>query len=115
MDEFAFGAVAQVDDRARAPRDDVAGLADDHGVADQHALALDLDGVVQGGQAHRRPRDLDRLHEGERVTRPVRPTLTRMSSSLVVASSGRVLVGDRPARRPLTSNPAGAAARPRRL
>ncbi len=34
------------------------------------------------------------------VTRPVRPTLTLMSSSLVCRLLGRVLVGDRPARRP---------------
>ena len=34
------------------------------------------------------------------MTRPVRPTLTRMSSSLVCGLLGRVLVGDRPPRRP---------------
>ena len=40
--ERALGAVARGDDRAEDLGDDVAGLADDDGVADQHALALDL-------------------------------------------------------------------------
>ena len=41
------------DHRAEHLGDDVAGLADDDGVADQHALALDLAGVVQRGQLRR--------------------------------------------------------------
>ena len=65
-DELAFGAVAQVDHRAEHLGDHVAGLADHHGVADQHALAFDLRGVVQGGQADRRPGDAHRVHERER-------------------------------------------------
>src|SRR3954471_431815 len=58
--------VAGGDDRAEHLGDDVAGLADDHGVADEDALALDLAGVVQGGQLDGGAGDLDRFHEGER-------------------------------------------------
>ena len=65
-DELALGAVARRDDRAEHLGDDVAGLADDDGVADQHALALDLRGVVQRGQLHRRAGHLHRLHVRER-------------------------------------------------
>ena len=63
--ELALGAVAGRDDRPEHLRDDVTGLADDDGVADQHALALDLRGVVQRGQLHRGAGDLHRLHVGE--------------------------------------------------
>ena len=66
--ELALGAVARGDDRAEHLGDDVAGLADDDRVADQHALALDLGRVVQGGQLHGRAGDLHRLHVGERAS-----------------------------------------------
>ncbi|MDT5357627.1 MAG: hypothetical protein QOJ56_6159 [Mycobacterium sp.] len=49
-DEFAFGTISQVDDGTQHFGNHVAGLAGHHGVADQHPLALDLGGVVQGGQ-----------------------------------------------------------------
>ena len=61
-DERALGAVAQLDDRADDLGDDVAGLAQDDGVADQHALALDLLRVVQRGHLDGRAGDLHRLH-----------------------------------------------------
>src|SRR5690606_12848464 len=41
-DELALGAVTQLDDGPDDLGDDVAGLAQHHGVADEHALALDL-------------------------------------------------------------------------
>ena len=56
--ELALGAVARGDDRAEHLGDDVAGLADDHRVADQHALALDLATRCAGwpaGRWSRRP------------------------------------------------------------
>ena len=53
VDELALGAVAQIGDRAEHLRDDLAGLAHHHRVADHHTLALDLVLVVQGGHGHR--------------------------------------------------------------
>ena len=97
-------AVAQVDHRAEHLGDDVAGLAQHDGVADQHALAPDLVRVVQGRHARRWSRRQTGSITANGVTRPVRPTLTRMSRSLVVDLLRRVLVRDGPARRP-----AGAA------
>ena len=80
--------------------DHVAGLADDHGVADEHALALHLAGVVQRGQLHRRAGDLHRLHVRERRDPPgaahVDPDVEELGGGLL----RRVLEGDRPARRP---------------
>ena len=80
--------------------DHVPGLADHHGVADQHTLALDLRRVVQRRLADRGAGDLDRLHEGER-----RHPAGAADVDLDVEQFGgrflrRVLVGDRPARRP---------------
>jgi hypothetical protein len=65
-DERALGAVPGGHHGTEHLGDDVAGLADDDRVADEHALARDLRGVVQGGQLHRGAGDLDRLHERER-------------------------------------------------
>ena len=62
-DEGALGPVAQVDDRPDDLGDDVAGLAEHDGVADEHALALDLVGVVQRRLLDGRPGDDDRLHD----------------------------------------------------
>ena len=91
-DELALGAVAQVDDRPEDLGDDVAGLAQHDGVADEHALALDLVRVVQRG--HRStvdPATMTGSMTPNGVTRPVRPTLTWMSRSLVLTSSGGYL------------------------
>ena len=102
-----------VDHRAEHLGDDVAGLADHHGVADQHALALDLGRVVQRRQPDGGPGDLDRFHVGERGdpagAADVDPDVEQLGGGLL----GRVLVGDRPARARGTWRRAGAAA-PRR-
>jgi hypothetical protein len=88
------------DHRPEDLRDDVAGLAQHDHVADEDPLAGHLVGVVQGRLLDGRARHDDRLHDPVGVTRPVRPTLTWMSSSRVLTSSGRELVGDRPPGRP---------------
>ena len=77
-------------------RDHVAGLAQHDHVADQHALARQLVGVVQGGPVHRGPADQDRLHHRERGDPPGAAHV-----DLDVEQPGgdllrRVLVGDRP-------------------
>jgi hypothetical protein len=69
----------------------VADLAQDHHVAYERVLALELVRVVQGGPVHRGAAHLDGFHHCGRVTWPVRPTFTWMSSSLVVTSSGGYL------------------------
>ena len=78
--------------------DDIAGLADDHRVTDQHTLALDFGRVVQGGQPDGGPGDLDRLHVGERGdpsgASDIDPDIEEFGGDLF----RRVLVGDRPAR-----------------
>lgn len=99
-DEFAFGAIAQFDDGSQHLGDHVAGLADHHGVADQHALALDLRGVVQGGLSHRRPGHLHRRHERKRRDPPGAADVHPDVEQLGLRFLGRVLVGDGPARRP---------------
>ncbi len=93
---------AQRQHRAEDLGDHVAGLAQDDRVAGADVLALDLVGVVQ-----RRP--LSTVEPATRVgsitpngvTRPVRPTLTSMSRSLVLTSSGGYLnaIAQRGARR----------------
>ena len=90
-DELALAAVAQVDDRPEDLGDDVTGLAQHHGVADEHALALDLVRVVQGGHSTVEPATTTGSMTPNGVTRPVRPTLTWMSRSLVLTSSGGYL------------------------
>ena len=65
-DERPLGAVAQLDHRAEHLGDDVAGLAQHDGVADQHALGLDDVLVVQRRLAHHAARDARRLHHRER-------------------------------------------------
>ena len=89
-----------VDDGAEDLGDHVAGLADHHRVADEHALALDLRRVVQGGLADGRPGDLDRLHEGERGDPAGAADVDLDVEQLGGRLLRRVLVGDRPARRP---------------
>jgi hypothetical protein len=86
-----LGAVAGLDDRPDDLGDDVAGLAQDHHVTDEHAFAPNLLRVVQRGHAHGRPDTSTGSITPYGVTRPVRPTLTRMSRSLVLTSSGGYL------------------------
>src|SRR5699024_160736 len=64
-DEFGLAAVAKRCDRAEDFGDDVTGLAEGDGVADEHALAFDLVAVVQGGTLHGGAGDGDRFHDGE--------------------------------------------------
>ena len=90
--------------------DDVAGLAQDDGVAGADVLALDLVGVVQGGVLDRRAGDPGRLHHAVR-RHPARaadvdPDLEQLGVDLL----GRVLERDRPARRPRWSSRAAAGA-----
>jgi hypothetical protein len=54
-------------------------------------LALNLGGVVHGGQPHRRSGDPTGVMNANGVTRPMRPTSTRMSSSLVCTTSNGYL------------------------
>ena len=97
--ERALGAVAQLDDRAEHLGDDVAGLAQHDGVADQHALGLDDVLVVQRRLPHDAARDARRLHDRERRRAPGAPDRDDDVEQLRVDLLGRVLVGDRPARR----------------
>src|SRR5208283_3132129 len=94
--ELALGAGAQVGHRPEHLGDHVAGLAQDHHVADEDALALDLVRVVQGGPVYCRPAYPDRLHHGERSdpagTPDVHPDIEQPSGDLL----RRVLVGDSP-------------------
>ena len=62
-DELAqLTALAQRHDGPEDLGDHVSGLAQHHGVADEHALALDLAGVVQGGHRDRRAADQHGFH-----------------------------------------------------
>ncbi len=100
--ERALGAVAQVDDRPDDLGDDVAGLAQHHGVADQHALALDLvlrcagwpcstvEPATRTGSMHAERRDPAGAPD-------VDPDVEQLGGDLL----RRVLERDRPARRPL--------------
>ena len=98
-DELPLGTVAQVDHRPEHLGDDVTGLADHHGVADQHALALDLRGVVQSGQADRRTGDPYRVHERERGDPAGAPDVDPDVTQDRLGLFRRVLVGHRPPRR----------------
>ena len=80
--------------------DDLACLAQDHRVADQDALALDLVLVVQGRAVHGGAADLHRGHHGKRsdASGPADAHLDVEQPGVDLL--GRVLVGDRPARCP---------------
>ena len=99
-DERALGAGALLDHRPEHLGDHVAGLAQEHHVADQHALALDLAGVVQRGHLHGRAGHLHRLHHGERGHPAGAADVDRDVEQPRAHHLGRVLVGDRPARGP---------------
>ena len=99
-DEGALGAVAQVDDGPDDLGDDVAGLAQHDGVADEHALALDLVGVVQRRLLDGRAGDDDGLHDAVRGDPAGAADVDPDVEELGVDLLGRVLEGDGPARRP---------------
>src|SRR5262245_40090370 len=93
-------AVTLVDDRPDDLGDHVTGLAEHHGVADQHALAGDLARVVQGGEGDRGPGDAYRLDLGVGGDPAGAPDVDPDVDEPGVDLLGRVLVGDRPTRRP---------------
>ena len=97
--ERALGAVAQLDDRTEHLGDDVAGLAEHDGVADQHALGLHDVLVVERRLPHDAARDPRRLHHGERRRATGATDRDDDVEQLRVHLLGRVLVGDRPPRR----------------
>ncbi|SKS37313.1 Uncharacterised protein [Mycobacteroides abscessus subsp. abscessus] len=96
-DEFALIAVSQIGYRPQHFGNHVTGLANHHRVADQHTLALDLGGIVQGRQRHRGSGHLDRSHVRERGDPPgaahAHPDVEQLGCRLL----RRVLVGDSPA------------------
>ncbi len=98
-DELALVPGAGVDHRTENLRNDLSRFANDDRVPDQHTLALDLRGVVQGGQGDGRARDEDGLHERERGdaagSSDVDPDVEQRGGGLL----RRVLERDGPARR----------------
>ena len=99
-DERAGVGRAQLDHRAEHLGDHVAGLAQHHRVADEHALALDLTGVVQGRQRDSGTGHPDRFEDGERGDPAGAPDVDVDVEQLGVDLLGRVFEGDRPAGRP---------------
>ena len=92
IDELALGAVAQVGDRPDDLGDDVARLAQHHRVADEHALACATsEALCSVARSTVDPATTTGSITPNGVTRPVRPTPTWMSSSLVLTSSGGYL------------------------
>ena len=96
-DEVPLAAVTQVGDRPEDLGDDVAGLAHDDHVADTHALAGHLGGVVEGGACYRRTGDQDRLHHAEGRDATGAPDLDGDVQQPGAYLLGRVLVGGGPA------------------
>ena len=96
----AFSAVSQLDDRTQNLGDDVPRFSQNHRVADQHALLDDNILIMQGRLAHNGTRNSHGFHH--RVGR--RATGSANSDDDVqqhrVDLLGRVLIGNRPARRP---------------
>ena len=98
-DEGPLGAVAKLHDRPEHLGNDVSRLADDDGVADQDALRLDDVLVVERRLPHDAARHARRLHDGERGRPAGAADRDDDVEQLRVDLLGRVLVGDRPARR----------------
>ncbi len=65
-DPLVHAIVAQLKNRSQHLRDNLASLTDDNGIANHHALVLDLELVVQGCLRHRRTRDEYRFHHCKR-------------------------------------------------
>ena len=79
------------EDHAHDLRDDVAALLDDDGVSDAHVLAREVLVVVERRPLDRRPARRTGSKCATGVSVPVRPTLTPMSRTTVVASSAGYL------------------------
>ena len=94
--EAALGAVAGLDHRGDDLGDDVARLAQHDRVPDEHPLAGDLGGVVEGGAGHRGAGHQDRLHDPEGRHPAGAPHLDVDVQQTGVDLLGRVLVGGRP-------------------
>ena len=99
-DELALVAGPLVDERADDLGDDVAGLLEDHPVADPDVLAADLVEVVERGPGDGGAGDLGRREVGDRCQRPRPPDVRDDVLDDGLDLLGRELVGDRPARRP---------------
>ena len=97
---LALGAGPAIDDGPDDLRDDVAGLLEDHPVADPDVLAPDLVEVVEGRSRDRRAGDLDRGHVGDRRQRPRPPDVRDDVLDERLDLFGRELEGDGPAGRP---------------
>ena len=98
-DPFALSTVPQLDDGTEDFRNDVAGLAQNNRVAEQHALLNDDVLVMERRLTHDRTSDRDRLHHciGCRPTGSTDPNddVEQYRVDLL----GRILVGNGPARR----------------
>ncbi len=81
-------------------RDDVAGLLEDHVIADPDVLAPDLVEVVERGPGDGRAGDLRRPEVGDRRQRPGPPDVRDDVLDDRLDLLRRELVGDRPARGP---------------
>ena len=98
-DEHTFAAVAQGDDRADDLGDDVTRPPCDDRVTDEHALAPDLVGVVQGRHADGHPTHPHGREHREGRDPAGTPDIDRDVTQRRRHLFGRVLVGDGPARR----------------
>ena len=96
--EGTLGAVARVLDGGDDLGDDVAGLAQDDEVADEHALTGDFLCVVQGRARDVRARDQHGFHDAVRGHAARAPHLHPDIEQTRVHLLGRELVGGRPAR-----------------
>ena len=99
-DERALAAVAHLDDRAEDLGDDIACFAEKDHVADEHALARYLLGVVQGCHGDGGTRDQCRLHDGEGRHAAGAPDVDLDVAQAGAHDLGGVLVGDSPAGSP---------------
>src|SRR5699024_1561101 len=97
--ERTLRAVTQIGDRPDDLGNHIAGLTQHDSVADEHALALDLGGVVQRGELDRRARHAYWLHPAVRRHPAGAPDVDLDVEELGVDLLGRVLERDRPARR----------------
>ena len=100
-DEFAqpiLAPFAAFQHRSDQFGDHVAGLAHDDRVPDEHALAFDLEGVVQGGAGHGGAGHMHGFQDGDRRDAAGAADLHGDVEQFGVDLLRRVFVGDRPAR-----------------